>query len=50
MSIEDIVYGAMKSDGQRSSLFREVTKIRNEHPNKPLQSVYEEAYKNVMKV
>ena len=49
MSIEDIIYGA-EEHGQRSSLFREVTKIRNEHPNKPLQSVYEEAYKNVMKV
>ena len=49
MSIEDIVYGA-EEHGQRSSLFREVSRIRNEHPNKPLQSVYEEAYKNVMKV
>ena len=49
MSIEDIVYGA-EEHGQRSSLFREVTKIRNKYPHKPLQSVYEEAYKNVMKV
>ena len=49
MSIEDIIYGA-EEHGQRSSLFREVTKIKNENPNKPLQSVYEEAYKNVMKV
>jgi len=49
MSIEDVVYSA-EEHGQRSSLFEEVRKIRNKHPHKPLEVVYEEAYKNVMKV
>ena len=49
MSIEDIVYGA-EEHGQRTALFKEVSRIRNKHPHKPLESVYEEAYQNVMKL
>tara|TARA_R100000544_G_C2223417_1_gene59009 strand:+ start:810 stop:959 length:150 start_codon:yes stop_codon:yes gene_type:complete len=49
MSIEDVVYSA-EEHGQRSALFEEVSKIRNKYPHKTLESVYEEAYQNVMKV
>ena len=47
--IEELVYSAHEH-GQRTQLFEQVTKIRKESPNMPLEEIYEEAYIKVMKI
>jgi len=46
--IENLVYSAYEH-GQRESLFKEVQKVKAEHPNMPLEDIYQKAYSNVMK-
>ena len=47
MNIEDLLYSA-NEHGKRTNLLNEVGKLRANHPSWPLQTIYEEAYKNVM--
>jgi hypothetical protein len=47
-TIENLVYSAYEH-GQRESLFKEVQKVKEEHPNMPLEDIYQKAYSNVMK-
>ena len=47
--IEELVYSAHEH-GQRTQLFEQVSKIRNESPHMPLEEIYERAYIKIMNI